>query len=129
MKNKPPQSMIINGYKYILTENPQQIDHPGNTASDAQHIMNICMEEFGINTRHIAGGSRVRKIARAKMAISGVLRKYTNLTHKDIAGLLSLKCHTTVVNHVSAFKKLMTTNLSFGNKVRSVEEKINNNKK
>lgn len=81
-------------------------------------------EKFGYSFAELSTPSRKRMYSEPRLIAMYLLRKHTELSHREIAKLFNRK-HASVVYSVKLIKELMAFDYRFYKVVNELEERIN----
>ena len=111
-----------------MVSNPlkgQSVKSPVPLSVMEDAIINAVALVFGVSIEALKGSGRTRRVSMARHAAMYLLRELlSELTLKDVGGLLGGKDHTTVIHGVRHIEEEIRLKTSFAKIVQGIENQI-----
>lgn len=101
----------------------QQIPEEGQDYT-VEMVLNAVCKEFHIKHKDIKGVSKAKAYALPRQIAMFLIRKYTNLGVREIAGIFGKRDHTTVVHAAKTIESKLETDITLKQHVDAISEQL-----
>ena len=104
----------------------QEFQHPGLLTSPViNRILFLVSSSFGTDAVQLRKATRTKTVVLPRQVAMHLIRKFTDLTLKDVGALFGIKDHTTVLHACLKIERLVRVDTLISNALRHIEDQIN----